>query len=176
MEALRFNSPQQLRAHYDAITLRLSSKVAFQAAPRQRQWRELKEQHDAHARAWNHYVFYGVDLGCQSDAHVKAWRKAPCRITYQSIISAAARVGDVKPADILSPSRSLKISLPRHLAMYIMATNTTASTSQIGFRLGSRDHTTAIYGRDKIARLLSTDKKIAAMVHAIRVEIGAIAP
>jgi chromosomal replication initiator protein len=82
------------------------------------------------------------------------------------------RRGDVQPNDvvrkvadvfgltierILSRDRSRDVALPRQIAMYLLREEVNCSLPQIGDALGGRDHTTIMYGCEKIADLLERD-------------------
>jgi chromosomal replication initiator protein len=60
------------------------------------------------------------------------------------------------------------VALPRQVAMYLIRAETDASLPQIGHALGGRDHTTVMYGCDKISDLLETDEGLRRQVLAIR--------
>jgi chromosomal replication initiator protein len=67
-----------------------------------------------------------------------------------------------------SRSRSRAIAFPRQMAMYLARTETDASLPQIGRELGGRDHTTILYGYEKIASLAETDTEIRRSVMEIK--------
>jgi chromosomal replication initiator protein len=52
--------------------------------------------------------------------------------------------------------------------MFLIREGTDASLPKIGAVLGGRDHTTVMYGLDKIASLLETDDGLRRQVAAIR--------
>jgi len=47
--------------------------------------------------------------------------------------------------DLIGPNRSKKISVPRHIAMWILRDLNETSTTQIGVLFGGRDHTTVMH-------------------------------
>ena len=59
-----------------------------------------------------------------------------------------------------STSRSRTIAFPRQMAMYLARTETDLSYPQIGEQLGHRDHTTILYGYEKISELQETDASV----------------
>lgn len=61
---------------------------------------------------------------------------------------------------ILGRDRSKQVALPRQIAMYLLREEANCSLPQIGNTLGGRDHTTVMYGCDKIAELLETDDRL----------------
>jgi chromosomal replication initiator protein len=69
---------------------------------------------------------------------------------------------------LLGPRRSRQVALPRQVAMYLLREETNASLPAIGDALGGRDHTTVLYGYEKIADLIETDDMLRKQVSAIR--------
>ena len=74
------------------------------------------------------------------------------------IIKIVAEAFDISLDDIFSRSRSQRIALPRQVAMYLLREESDLSLPKIGEMLGNRDHTTVMYGHEKISDLLETDK------------------
>ena len=63
------------------------------------------------------------------------------------------------------------MALPRQIAMFLMREEANISLPQIGEALGGRDHTTVMYGCDKIADLLERDDRLRRQVVEIRDEL-----
>ena len=83
--------------------------------------------------------------------------RRPEKVTIEQVIKVVCTHYNVTREALLSSSRSRTIAFPRQIVMYLARTETEASLPQIGTRLGNRDHTTVLYGYDKIAGLLETD-------------------
>lgn len=81
-------------------------------------------------------------------------------VTIDQVIDTVAIYYRVTVEAILSNSRSRTIAFPRHMAMYLARTETSLSYPQIGRKLGNRDHTTILYGYEKISELLETDANV----------------
>ncbi|RMG92129.1 MAG: chromosomal replication initiator protein DnaA [Chloroflexi bacterium] len=92
----------------------------------------------------------------------------PEQVTIEQIIDAVCHYFNVTPEALSSSSRSRAIAYPRQLAMYLARTETDASLPQIGAFLGNRDHTTVMYGHDKIAAMLDVDANVRRDVLAIK--------
>lgn len=73
-------------------------------------------------------------------------------ITPELIIEVVAEHFHIKPEDIISHRRSADIAFPRQIAMYLCRQMTQTPLEAIGKAMGNRDHTTVIYGADKIAK------------------------
>ncbi len=81
-------------------------------------------------------------------------------ITPEHVINTVAGYYRVTVDSLQSNSRSRTIAFPRQMAMYLVRTETELSYPQIGKRLGKRDHTTILYGYEKISELRETDANI----------------
>ena len=83
--------------------------------------------------------------------------RSPEKVTIDQVIAAVCRYYNVSTDALSSTSRSRAIAFPRQMAMYLSRTETDASLPQIGTHLGNRDHTTILYGYEKISSLLDTN-------------------
>ena len=72
---------------------------------------------------------------------------------------------------LLGRDRSRQVALPRQVAMYLMREEANISLPQIGEALGGRDHTTVMYGCDKVADMLERDDRLRRQVIEIRESI-----
>lgn len=89
-------------------------------------------------------------------------------LTVERIVAVVAKQFGVEVDRLLSRERSREVALPRHVAMYLMREETSASLPQIGEALGGRDHTTVMYGCDKITNLMETDDVLRRQVLLVR--------
>lgn len=94
--------------------------------------------------------------------------RQPERMTIEQIITAVCDHYQVTAEQLTSRSRSRAIAFPRQMAMYLARTETDSSLPQIGERLGGRDHTTILYGYEKIANLAETDAEVRRSVMEIK--------
>lgn len=69
---------------------------------------------------------------------------------------------------LLGRDRSRQVALPRQVAMYLMREEANISLPQIGDALGGRDHTTVMYGCEKVAEMLEQDDKLRRQVIDIK--------
>lgn len=83
--------------------------------------------------------------------------RRPEKVTIPQVIDAVCAYYNVTQDALYSTSRSRTIAFPRQMAMYLARTETDSSLPYIGGQLGNRDHTTVLYGYEKIAALLETD-------------------
>ena len=62
--------------------------------------------------------------------------------------------------DLVGPRRHKELVLPRHVAMYLLSEEFDMTVESIGKLLGGRDHTTVMHGRDKIKKMITTDREV----------------
>ncbi len=89
-------------------------------------------------------------------------------LSMGDILSVVARHYNVSEADLLGRSRRKAIAHARQMVMYLAREETNTSLPQIGRALGGRDHTTVLYGSEKIASQIETDDALRRDVMAIR--------
>jgi chromosomal replication initiator protein len=89
-------------------------------------------------------------------------------LSSDHIIKAVAKFFGVTEERLLGKQRSRDIALPRQIAMYLIREETSASLPQIGEVLGGRDHTTILYGYDKISDQLETNDALRRQVFSIK--------
>jgi chromosomal replication initiator protein len=89
-------------------------------------------------------------------------------LTAERIIAAVAQLFGIDEDRLLSRDRSREVALPRQVAMYLIRKETSDSLPQIGKALGGRDHTTVMYGCEKIADRIDSDDNLRRQVLALR--------
>lgn len=89
----------------------------------------------------------------------------------EQIIAAVAQAFGVSNDRMLARDRSAEVVLPRQVAMYLMREEARLSLPQIGQLLGGRDHTTVMYGCEKIGELLEKDERLRRQVAALREQL-----
>lgn len=89
-------------------------------------------------------------------------------VAPEHIIEMVANAFGITVEQILERNRSRQVALPRQIAMYLLREEAQISLPQIGEVLGGRDHTTIMYGCDKIAGLIEQDDRLRRQVVDIR--------
>ncbi len=90
------------------------------------------------------------------------------QVTVQQVVDAVCYHFNVTQEALVSTSRSRSVTHPRQVAMYLARTETSASLPQIGTALGDRDHSTIIYGHDKIAAQVVSNSELQKDILAIK--------
>jgi chromosomal replication initiator protein len=82
------------------------------------------------------------------------------KVQPNEIIRQVAESFDVSMDEMLGRDRSRQIALPRQIAMYLLREEANLSLPQIGDALGGRDHTTIMYGCEKVTDMLERDDRL----------------
>lgn len=89
----------------------------------------------------------------------------------EEVVRRVADVFGVEVERLLGRGRSREVVLPRQIAMYLLREEANYSLPQIGEALGGRDHTTVMYGCDKVTDLLERDDRLRRQVIEIREQL-----
>jgi chromosomal replication initiator protein len=92
-------------------------------------------------------------------------------MTSEDIIAAVAKRFGLEEEQLIGRNRSKAIALARQVAMYLIREETANSLPKIGDTLGGRDHSTILYGCDKISEQLETNEALRRDVMAIREQL-----
>lgn len=92
-------------------------------------------------------------------------------IQPEEVVRKVADTFGVNMDRMLGRERSRDVALPRQIAMYLLREEANISLPQIGDALGGRDHTTILYGCEKIADLLERDDRLRKQVIEIRQQL-----
>ena len=123
--------------------------------------------------ALNRVVAYGhltgnpltPELAAQALADLMA---RPATVTLEEMVTVVADFYGVARADLLGRGRNKELVLPRQVAMYLAREELQITLPQIGDALGGRDHTTVMYGVEKVTQSIGSDDALRREVMAIR--------
>jgi chromosomal replication initiator protein len=90
------------------------------------------------------------------------------RILPDTVLRTVSEFYGIDPRVLQGRGRSRNIVVPRQVVMYLLREETGSSLVEIGGLLGGRDHTTVMYGCEKIAEELNTNARLRNDVLAIR--------
>lgn len=88
-------------------------------------------------------------------------------ITIDLITDMVAKEFNLKVSDLKAKKRTASIVFPRQIAMYLAREMADFSLPEIGRFFGGKDHTTVIYGFDKIKERLNHDEKLRNLVNRL---------
>lgn len=86
----------------------------------------------------------------------------------EAIVREVAHSFGISTDAMISRDRSRQVAFPRQIAMYLLREEANISLPQIGEALGGRDHTTVMYGCEKIADMLERDDRLRRQVIDIK--------
>jgi chromosomal replication initiator protein len=95
----------------------------------------------------------------------------PNEVHLDNVLQSVAAVFGVTVDRILGRDRTQDVVLPRQIVMYLLRVEADYSLPQIGDALGGRDHTTVMYGCEKVADLLERDDRLRRQVIKVREQI-----
>lgn len=93
------------------------------------------------------------------------------KVSSRRILSQISKHYQIKHQDLVGPRRLAKIAQARQVAMYLLRKELDLPLTQVANILGRKDHTTVIYGVDKISRQFSTNLSLRKDILAIRERI-----
>ncbi|HUS60039.1 MAG TPA: chromosomal replication initiator protein DnaA [Nevskiaceae bacterium] len=86
----------------------------------------------------------------------------------KEVLRTVASFYNLKVSDLTGPRRLKPIVAPRQILMYLLRTELKVPLMEIGRLLGDRDHTTIMYGVEKITNNLSTSEKLRVEIVGIK--------
>lgn len=108
----------------------------------------------------------------EAKATLKSVIQSPSRTANpKKIIASVAEFYDLKEKDIVAVSRKKEVVKPRQIAMYLLREELKSSYPFIGKKFGGKDHTTAIYACDKVAKELQESEILFDEINLIRQRI-----
>ena len=93
-------------------------------------------------------------------------------ITIELITDLVASEFNLKVSDLKAKKRTASIVFPRQIAMYLSRELTDFSLPEIGRFFGGKDHTTVIYGYDKIKDKINVDEKLRNLIHRLKRQLN----
>lgn len=92
-------------------------------------------------------------------------------ITIEIIQKVVAEHYNITVRELTGKKRTPKISMPRHIAIYIAREMVGYSFPELGNEFGGRDHTTTMNSYEKIENLLKTDSGLNSTIEMLKREI-----
>ena len=124
----------------------------------QRFQRNIRELEGALKRAVHYTSTMRVELSVEAaEEALRDILHESVVVTPGMVIEAVCQHMGTNEEEIKGPRRSRDIARARQVAMYLMRELAGVSLSQIGRELGGRDHTTVLYGHDKIEQAVEVD-------------------
>lgn len=93
-------------------------------------------------------------------------------LTVEDITNRVAEATNIKPADLVGPSRRKPIAEARQVAIFLCRDILQTSLVSIGLHFGGRDHSTVIHACNKVEELLGSENRIQALVKNLKQELS----
>lgn len=84
------------------------------------------------------------------------------------VLEAVCQFYEISHEDLQNHRRKREVVVPRQMAMYLLREESGLSLSEIGQELGGRDHTTVLYGCEKVSSQVEEDEQMRRELLAIR--------
>lgn len=92
-------------------------------------------------------------------------------VSFKEVIEKVALYYNLKTSQLKGPKRDRPIAFPRQILYYLLRSELNLTLTEIGEVCGGRDHTTIIYGVEKITTLLPISEKIREEIKNIKQRI-----
>jgi len=123
--------------------------------------------------AWQQLHHQNIDLDLAKKILKKIIHPQPKGVNFQKIVSTVASFYNLKEKELFLSSRKKEIVRPRQIAMYFLREELKSSFPFIGKKFGGKDHTTAIYACEKIAKEIRENEQLAEEISIIKEKIYA---
>jgi chromosomal replication initiator protein len=94
------------------------------------------------------------------------------RITLDDIVSAVIDQFGLRRAELQSKRRTKALTEPRQMCMFLARKLTNLSLEEIGVFFGGRDHSTVLYGAERVASRIGHDLELKKVIDAIAHKLG----
>ncbi len=129
----------------------------------------IRELEGALTRVLAHVRLTGSPLNTVTAASALADLMArPSSVTLDEVVTTVAAFYSVSRDDLIGRGRNKELVHPRQIAMYLAREELQLTLPQIGEALGGRDHTTVMYGVEKITQSIEKDDVIRREVLSLR--------
>jgi chromosomal replication initiator protein len=98
--------------------------------------------------------------------------RPPRSASVAEIQGLVCEVFDLTVDELVSPSRTARVSWPRQLAMYLSRELTDATLPAIGRAFGGRDHATVLYAVRRAGDRISSDAQASDVAHTLTKRVG----
>ncbi len=113
-----------------------------------------------------------VTLGLVREALAPFRPAVEGRKSLGRIVGEVCRQFQVTRTELTSPARAARVTLPRHVAMYLCRRHTDAPLNVIGREFGGRDHSTVVHALGAIETRLRQDAELRATVSLLEARLG----
>lgn len=121
----------------------------------------IRELEGALIRAVAYISISGLPMTVENISLVLNPPSEQLETTPETVIAVISDTFNISIEDLKSNSRRREISVARQMGMYMMRQYTDLSLPKIGEVFGGKDHTTVLYGCEKISQLKENDPDVA---------------
>jgi len=89
-------------------------------------------------------------------------------VTPNQVMQVVANFFELTEKELTDQGRRKEVVEPRQITMFLMKDLLGMSYSDIGYKMGKRDHSTVMHACDKISKLLTSDQKLGNKITSIK--------
>lgn len=89
------------------------------------------------------------------------------RVTLDDLVATITEHFGVRRSDLQSKRRTKALAEPRQICMFLARKHTTHSLEEIGMYFGGRDHSTVLYGTDRVTARMAADPEFRRLVEEL---------
>ncbi|MEO0947494.1 MAG: chromosomal replication initiator protein DnaA [Cyanobacteria bacterium J06641_5] len=134
----------------------------------------IRELEGALTRALTYASISGLPLTVENIARILNPPSDCTGASPEAILQAIVENFGVSIADLKGASRRREISWARQVGMYLMRQHTNLSLPRIGEVFGGKDHTTVLYGCDKVAKKQKQDPSLGPLLRRLNERISLV--
>ena len=97
----------------------------------------------------------------------------PAPVLIEKIINEVCRTYGIRPEEIKSRKRSSNLTLPRHVAIYLIQDMTDMTNKKIAAVFNMQDHTSVIYANKRITEEMETNYSLKTIINDIKNNVAA---
>lgn len=140
-------------------------------------WRNIRELEGGLNRVVTYARLSGADMDMKTAMKaladlVATESRKNTTLAPERILDAVASYFELTPEALSGKRRDRKTALARQIAMYLVREQNHYPLSEIGKILGGRDHTTILYGCEKISSEVSVNPQLSKSINEIRKTLG----
>lgn len=134
----------------------------------------IRELEGALTRALTYASISGLPLTVENIARILNPPSDCTGASPEAILQAVVENFGVSIADLKGSSRRREVSWARQVGMYLMRQHTDLSLPRIGEVFGGKDHTTVLYGCDKVAKKQKQDPNLGPLLRRLNERISLV--
>lgn len=125
-----------------------------------------------HSIDLNEHDIITMDVASEAVKDLIGGNSLSTQINEQKIINIVANYYQLNPSQLTGTSRTAQITLPRHIAQYLIKEELDIPYKKIADMFGGKDHTTIMYSIKNVEKKLKEDEKLQEAINELKKQIS----